>query len=114
MPGEHHELGLLLFALAAHDYGYRVISLGANMPLAELAGVAQKKNCSAIMLSGAIEPSPVTLSADLRDLVKNAGVPVMVGGLSSVFSCDAINKAGAEALGRDLEHGMQRVAEILS
>jgi DNA-binding transcriptional MerR regulator/methylmalonyl-CoA mutase cobalamin-binding subunit len=114
MPGEHHELGLLLFALAAHESGYRVISLGANMPLAELARVAQKKNCSAIVLSGAIEPSLATLSADLPDLVKDAGVPVMVGGLSSVYSCDAINKAGAEALGRDLEHGLQRVAEILS
>jgi DNA-binding transcriptional MerR regulator/methylmalonyl-CoA mutase cobalamin-binding subunit len=114
LPGEHHEMGLLLFALAAHESGYRVISLGANMPLGELAKVAKKKNCSAIVLSGAIEPSQATLARDLPDLVKEAGVPVMVGGLSSVYSCDAINKAGAEALGRDLEHGLQRVAEILS
>lgn len=114
MPGEHHEMGLLLFALAAHESGYRVISLGANMPLPELARVAKKKNCSAIVLSGMLEPSRATLTVDLPDLVKEAGIPVMVGGLSSVYSCDAINKAGAEALGRDLEHGLQRVAEVLS
>ena len=114
LPGEHHEIGLLLFALAAHESGYQVISLGANMPLSELATVAKKKSCSAIVLSGAVEPSRATLSVDLPDLVKHAGVPVMVGGLSSVYSCDAINKAGAEAMGRDLEHGLQRLAEILS
>ncbi len=40
LPGEHHEIGLLLFALAAHESGYRVLPLGANMPLDELAAVA--------------------------------------------------------------------------
>src|SRR5210317_920185 len=96
LPGEHHEIGLLLFALAAHESGYRVLPLGANMPLAELPVVASKKQCSAILLSGAIEPSDQTLSKDLPKLVKVAGMPVMVGGLSSVYACDAINRAGAE------------------
>src|SRR5210317_254656 len=43
LPGEHHEIGLLLFALAAHESGFRVLPLGANMPLAELPVVASKK-----------------------------------------------------------------------
>ena len=34
--------------------------------------------------------------------------------LSSVYACDAINRAGAEALGRDVEHGLSRIREILS
>jgi DNA-binding transcriptional MerR regulator/methylmalonyl-CoA mutase cobalamin-binding subunit len=114
LPGEHHEIGLLLFTLAAHEAGYRVIPLGANMPLHELAYVAKKKSCSAILLSGAIEPSDRTLSKDLPKLVEAAGMPVMVGGLSSVYACDAINRAGAEALGRDVEHGLSRIKEILS
>jgi cobalamin-dependent methionine synthase I len=109
-----HEIGLLLFALAAHEAGYRVIPLGANMPLHELSLVANKKHCSAILLSGAIEPSSQTLSKDLPRLVKQAGMPVLVGGLSSVYGCDAINRAGAEALGRDIEHGLKRLAEVLS
>lgn len=114
LPREHHEIGLLLFALSAHEDGYRVIPLGANMPLCELGYVARKKQCSAILLSGAIEPSPETLSKDLPKLVKSAGMPVLVGGLSSVYACDAINHAGAEALGRDVEHGLSRIREILS
>ena len=43
LPGEHHEIGLLLFALAAHESGYRVLPLGANMPLRDLSVVAGTK-----------------------------------------------------------------------
>ena len=114
LPGEHHEIGLLLFALAAHENSYQVIPLGANMPLGELAAVAQKKHCSAIMLSGAMEPAPTTLEHDLPALVEACGIPVLVGGLSSVYACNAINRSGAEALGRDIDHGLARLGEILS
>jgi MerR family transcriptional regulator, light-induced transcriptional regulator len=114
LPGEHHEFGLLLFALAAHESGYRVVPLGANMPLAELASVARKKRCAAIVLSGAIEPSKETLAHDLPQLVASSPVPVLVGGLSSVYACDAIGRTGAAALGRDIEHGLQRLGEVLS
>jgi DNA-binding transcriptional MerR regulator/methylmalonyl-CoA mutase cobalamin-binding subunit len=114
LPGEYHEIGQLLFALTAHEAGYRVIPLGPNMPLHELAYVAKKKRCSAILLSGAIEPSVRTLSKDLPKLVANAEIPVLVGGLSSVYACDAINRTGAVALGRDVEHGLSRIDEILS
>jgi hypothetical protein len=47
-------------------------------------------------------------------LVKEARMPVLVGGLSSVYACDAIDRAGAEALGRDVEHGLARIDAILS
>ena len=114
LPGEHHEIGLLLFALAAHNAGYSVIPLGANMPMNELAKVVEKKGCSAILLSGAIEPSEQTLTKDLPLLVDQSQVPVLVGGLSSVYSCDAIVRAGAEALGRDIDHGLARLKEILA
>jgi len=114
LPGEHHDIGLLLFALAAHDSGYRVLPLGANMPLDELAGIASRKGCAAIVLSGAIEPSQETLGRGLPDLVAAGAAPVLVGGLSSVYACDAIDRAGAEALGRDVEYGLRRLAEIIA
>jgi DNA-binding transcriptional MerR regulator/methylmalonyl-CoA mutase cobalamin-binding subunit len=114
LPGEYHEIGLLLFALAAHESGFRVLPLGANMPLDDLSAVARKKGCEAIVLSGAIEPSRDTLNHDLPDLVSGSAIPVLVGGLSSVYACDSINRAGAEALGRNIEHGLQRLSEVLS
>lgn len=114
LPGELHELGLLLFALAAQESGYRLLTLGANMPLNELAAVARKKECSVILLSGAIEPSNRLLNADLPALVNETHIPVLIGGLASVYSCDAINRAGAESLGRDIDHGLRRLEEIIS
>ena len=114
LPGEHHEIGLLLFALAAHEAGYSVIPLGANMPMDELGNIAAKKGCSAILLSGAIEPSERTLNRDLPLLVDQSKVPVLIGGLASVYGCDAIVRAGAEALGRDIDHGLERLKEILT
>jgi DNA-binding transcriptional MerR regulator/methylmalonyl-CoA mutase cobalamin-binding subunit len=114
LPREHHEIGLLLFALAAHESGYRVLPLGANMPMDELAAVAAHKGCDAIVLSGAIEPARETLRDDLPQLVAASPAPVLIGGLSSVYACDAINRAGAEPLGRDIEHGLQRLADVLA
>jgi DNA-binding transcriptional MerR regulator/methylmalonyl-CoA mutase cobalamin-binding subunit len=114
LPGEHHEIGLLLFALAVHESGYRVLPLGANMPLDELALVARKKGCDAIVLSGAIEPSKETLSRELPDLVETGVAPVLIGGPSSVYACDAIGHAGAEPLGQDIGHGLERLAEVLA
>ena len=114
LPGEHHELGLLLFALAAHETGYRVVPLGANMPLADLVAVSKQKHPSAIVLAGAIEPSQKTLERGLPELVRKVDVPVAVGGLSSVYGCDAIDRAGAVALGRDIDRGLERLAELLA
>jgi len=114
LPGEHHEIGLLLFSLAAHESGYRVLPLGANMPLDELVPVARKQQCAAIILAGAIEPPKETFSCDLARLVKESAVPVLVGGVASVNCCNSINRSGAEALGRDIEHGLQRLDELLT
>jgi DNA-binding transcriptional MerR regulator/methylmalonyl-CoA mutase cobalamin-binding subunit len=114
LPNEFHEIALLLFALAAAESGYQVLILGANMPMDELGAVAEKKKCSAIILSGAMEISEHTLTRDLPTLVRASNVPVFVGGLSSVYGCDAIARAGAEALGRDIDQGLGRLKNIVS
>jgi len=82
--------------------------------LRELACVANRTHCNAIVLSGAIEPSADTLELDLPWLVRELTVPVFVGGQASVLACDAINKAGAEALGQDMKHGLARLADRLT
>ena len=113
LPGEHHDIGLLLFALALIEAGYRVLPLGANMPLEYLPQVAGSKHCSAIVLSGAVEPSAGVLADSLPELVTATPIPVFVGGLASVYGCDPITKAGAEPLGRDIDHGLRRLGEVL-
>jgi DNA-binding transcriptional MerR regulator len=113
LPYEHHEIGLLLFALAANDRGYRILPLGANLPLGELPAVAESKSVDAIVLTGAIEPSAEVLTNALPALVRRVRVPVLVGGLASVYACDAITRAGAVALGRDIGRGLHKLSETL-
>jgi DNA-binding transcriptional MerR regulator len=111
LPGEQHEVGLLLFALAAHEQGYRLVLLGADMPLADLPLAAKRSQCAAIALSGSIEPSSQMLTEQLPALVAAAGVAVFIGGLTSVRRRDEIVAAGAIPLGNDITHGLQRIGE---
>lgn len=112
LPGEHHEVGLLLFALAAQDQGYRVVLLGANMPFADIPLAARRSNSDAIVLSGSIDPPPNLLTEQLPVLVAAAGMPIFVGGLSSVRRRDEIVAAGALPLGNDIARGMQRIGRF--
>jgi DNA-binding transcriptional MerR regulator len=113
LPGERHETGLLLFALAANDRGYRALLLGADMPLDGLPVAARKTGCDAVVLSGVMAPQPHLLEKDLPRLVLEAGVPVFVGGKVSVEGADAIHRAQAEPLGNDVAAGLDRLDEIL-
>jgi len=114
LPGDRHETGLLLFALAANDAGYHTIVLGADMPLEELPAAARKTGCAAIVLSGLVAPSAATLTNGLSTCVARCGVPVFIGGRASVDAYDALKRAGTEPLGTDLEIGLSRMGEILN
>lgn len=109
LPGEYHEIALLLFALAANEQGFQLLTLGANMPLIELARVAEQAMPDAVVLSGAIQPSETVLNEDLPEFVKAVSMPVFVGGRASVFAAEAINKSGAVILGQDMELGLSRL-----
>jgi DNA-binding transcriptional MerR regulator len=111
LPGEQHEVGLLLFALAAHEQGYRLVLLGADMPLADLPLAAKRSQSTTIVLSGSIEPDPQMLAEQLPTLVAAAGMPVFIGGLTAVRRRDEIVAAGAVPLGNDIAHGLQRIGD---
>ena len=114
LPGDRHETGILLFALAANDAGYHTIVLGADMPLSELPAAAVKTGCAAIVLSGLIAPDTATLKSDLADAISRLSVPVFIGGRASVDAYDALKRAGAEPLGTDVETGLSRMGEALN
>jgi len=114
LPGDRHETGLLLFALEASEAGYRTILLGADMPLDELAAAAEKAGCAAVVLSGLMDPDRDCLERGLPELVRQAKVPVCLGGRASVSAIDAIRRAGAEPLGKDPKLGLARLQELLA
>lgn len=113
MPGEHHEIGAMLFALAAHDHGYRIVYLGPDMPFTELDLTASRARCDAIVISGSVNPGKQSLRTDLRQLANSAACPVFVGGQASVRQHDAIEHAGANPLGTDIRNSIRRITQLL-
>jgi len=113
LPGERHEIGLLLFALAANEAGYQPVILGADMPISEIAAAAAKVNCQAVIFSGLLKPEPNLLDQKLASLVRSIGVPVMIGGSVSVEHFDGLRRIGLEPLGVDVEAGLRRLHELV-
>jgi MerR family transcriptional regulator, light-induced transcriptional regulator len=79
LPYENHEIGLLMFALLALQRGYRVIYLGANMPIRQIVHVALHTRAQAIVLAGRQAENPRELLADIEWLAQAAETPVFVG-----------------------------------
>lgn len=114
LPGDRHETGLLMFGLAANDAGFRIIMLGADMPLEELPAAAKKTGCDAIVLAGIQKASDAILKKDLPALVAEAPVPVMVGGRTSVETHGALRKSGAKPLGADIHNSIETLRKTLT
>ena len=114
LPGEQHEVGMLMFALAAVSHGYPVLVLGANLPLDQIPVVLQRRRCAAVVLSGSARPARGLFASELGALVREAGVPVFVGGAVAERHKDEIEAAHAIALGQSVQPALQRIAATLS
>ncbi len=114
MPGEHHDVGLLLFVLAAWERGYRATVLGPDTPFTDLAFAAKRVRAQAIVLSASLEPGPVLLNKLLPDFISGLNIPVCVGGSLSASHRERLEWAGAIALDTDLERALDRIATLVS
>jgi DNA-binding transcriptional MerR regulator/methylmalonyl-CoA mutase cobalamin-binding subunit len=109
VPGEHHEIGLLMFALAAHEAGMRVVLLGANVPFGEAGAAARRAQCDAVVLSSSIDPGPGEFYRELARLVAALKRPVYVGGVAAAAHAREIETAGAVALAASIETAVRRI-----
>lgn len=114
LPGDLHEIGLLLFALDANDHGFQTVLLGANMPLEELPAAVNKTKSDALVLSGVIEPEEKVITEQLPRLVRDVSVPVFLGGSIAARSFDQLRKSGVRLIGKDIGTGIKQIAESLS
>jgi methanogenic corrinoid protein MtbC1 len=108
-PGELHEIGLLLFALAAHEAGCRVVLLGANVPLREAAAAARRAQCDAIVISNAIAQGSPAFYSELAGLVAAVNRPVYVGGNGVAAREKQIEATGAVALPTSIDSAIRRL-----
>jgi DNA-binding transcriptional MerR regulator/methylmalonyl-CoA mutase cobalamin-binding subunit len=113
LPGDLHEIGLLLFALDASDHGYQTVLLGANMPLDELPAAVKKTACDALVLSGVIEPDESVIKDQLPRLVAKLSIPVFLGGAIAATHFDSLKKSGVHLIGTDINSGIKQISAQL-
>jgi DNA-binding transcriptional MerR regulator/methylmalonyl-CoA mutase cobalamin-binding subunit len=113
LPGDLHEIGLLLFALEACDHGFQTLLLGANLPLDELPAAVNKTKSAALVLSGVIEPKPGVIEEQLPWLVRQLSVPVFFGGSIVAEHFDSLKKSGVHLIGKDIDMGIKQIAKTL-
>lgn len=115
MPGEQHEIGLLLLALSASERGYRVCVLGADTPLTDTAFAAQRADVNAVVLSTSMEPGPAILKELLPSFVDSLRMPVFVGGAMSPDNRERYEALGIVVLGDDEpEQALERIGQRLT
>lgn len=66
--GQLHDLGALLAGLLAASVGWRVVSLGANLPAVEIARAAARTQVAVVALSLVYPEADPALPAQLREL----------------------------------------------
>lgn len=80
LPGERHELGALMAAMLAAVQGWRVVYLGADLPLAEIVHGARRTRAEAVLVSVVLDPGDVVEAlADLRGRLPE-GTRILAGG----------------------------------
>lgn len=113
LPGEQHEIGLMLFCLSASNAGLSPVYLGANTPIGEVKAPAEKTQAQAIIFSGSAGIDEKVFTDDLATLVGDIDIPVFIGGRSSSLYHDQITHAGAISLGADIQSAMRKITETI-
>lgn len=116
LPGEHHEISLLLIALGLLQQGYRVIYLGANMPLVQLLPVCRQTRAAGMILAGRGIAEPMQLQATLLEigkLVETVGMPVFVGGHFATLLHRELEQLGAQSVGDSIPLGLRLIEATL-
>ena len=78
LPGEHHELGLLVFGVALRRRGWRITYLGANSPIDAVADTARSLRPAVVVLVS-INPDNFLDHAQQIEQLANQ-VPVVIAG----------------------------------
>lgn len=99
--GQEHELGALIAGLIAASSGWRVIYLGANLPVEEMAAVAASVDIRAIAISIIYPADDPRLNKDLIHLKKilPENVTIIVGGRAAKGYIETLEKIGAIVVG---------------
>ena len=111
LPGERHEIGLLLFSLEALTNNFRPVLLGADMPLEEIPSAARRSGSRAVVFSCTSADILQDQQDKIRSLVKSIEVPVFIGGPAAIGQRDTIVHCGASPLSEQIHSALQMISQ---
>jgi DNA-binding transcriptional MerR regulator len=114
LPGDHHEEELLLFCLAALTHGYRIVMLGADMPLAPLPAVVERSQVKGVVLYGNAEPASALVQTQLPGVARALSVPVFLGGEVAYRYGDLLAGTGLLTLPGDFQGSLEVIDRALT
>jgi DNA-binding transcriptional MerR regulator/methylmalonyl-CoA mutase cobalamin-binding subunit len=87
LPGQHHEFGAIIAALAAISEGWKGVYLGPNLPAEEIASGAGQNRVKAIALSVVYPSDDPHLGNELRKLRRLVGddIVILAGGRTAEY-----------------------------
>jgi DNA-binding transcriptional MerR regulator/methylmalonyl-CoA mutase cobalamin-binding subunit len=111
--GQSHELGALAAAATAKTVGWKVVYLGPDLPVEDIAAAVAHHKARSLALSIIYPTGDPTVHRDLRRLqsLMPGGVRIFVGGRAAASYADTIREIGASEI-NDLFVFASRLAEF--
>lgn len=109
--GDPHDLGLRMLTLALQDHGWTTELLGPTRHLCEVAEVVVGRRPSFFGLSAGVLPPGIELQSAIR-MLREARIPVLVGGAAFNRRPDLWRGLGAAGPGPDLRVGVVLAEKI--
>jgi methanogenic corrinoid protein MtbC1 len=111
VPGEEHEIGLLMFAVFLRWESLLPLYLGANVPSDDLLSCLLQTEASAVCLSAVMTESASALNETAMQVARERpDLPIFAGGAGCA---DASPAADIRVLGNDLRGGAHVIAEAV-
>ncbi|MCP3867806.1 MAG: MerR family transcriptional regulator [Gammaproteobacteria bacterium] len=106
LPGSYHDIGLILFSISALARGYRVLFLGANVPLDVFPAVVKRSGSKGIVLSSrTLIEEPMQIQ--IEELLDRLDIPVLLGGPASDHPMHQFERGGGIRLGSHVAVAMR-------
>ena len=99
-PGERHELGLMMAAIALRRDGWNAVYLGSDTPMADAVSLAGRLSARLLGVSVSAAASGEALEDALREVPRPVGLELVVGG--SGASARLAKRLSASLAPRDL------------
>ncbi len=109
-PGEHHDIGLLMLAVALRADGWRVEYLGADTPVDTAVAFAERIAATVLCFSAARSETVAALRESLVGVAVGAGTTIVVGG-AAVTSAIA-REVSATYVDGSLETAVRRMRTL--